>query len=159
MNWLKKLMLGMTWWAALAVASAGAADNPAHPKLTLVYDSPYGFEETLESLRNTIHAHNFRVFPDRYLEEGLTDEFSVNTRQVSVRFCNFSDLHEALTIDPQVGVVLPCTITVIEGEDGKVQLLTGNVQAMLTLFDNPKLTAAFQDLEDKYQAIIDEVTL
>jgi cytochrome c oxidase cbb3-type subunit 3 len=68
-------------------------------------------------------------------------------------------LHEALEIEPQVGVVLPCTITVIEREDGKVQLLTGNVQAMLTLFDNPKLTAAFQDLEDKYQAIIDEVTL
>lgn len=47
------------------------------------------------------------VFPDRYLEEGLVDELSVNTRQVSVRFCNFSDLHQALQIDPQVGVVLP----------------------------------------------------
>ena len=159
MKWLKKLMLSMAWLAAMSVASAGAASNNTPPKLTLVYDSPYGFEETLESLRSTIHAHNFRVFPDRYLEEGLTDEFSVNTRQVSVRFCNFSDLHEALMIEPQVGVVLPCTITVIEGEDGKVQLLTGNVKAMLTLFDNPKLTAAFQDMEDKYQAIIDEVTL
>ncbi|WML89794.1 DUF302 domain-containing protein [Thiothrix lacustris] len=159
MNWLKKLIVGMTCWAVMLVASASNADGSEHPKLTLIYDSPYGFEETLESLRNTIHAHNFRVFPDRYLEEGLTDEFSVNTHQVSVRFCNFSDLHEALEIEPQVGVVLPCTITVIEREDGKVQLLTGNVQAMLTLFDNPKLTAAFQDLEDKYQAIIDEVTL
>lgn len=158
MKRLKNLMLlGLLWLATTMTASGAEQGN--NLKLTLVYDSPYGFEETLESLRNSIHAHNFRVFPDRYLEEGLVDEFSVNTRQVSVRFCNFSDLHQALQIEPQVGVVLPCTITVIENEAGKVQLLTGNVQAMLTLFDNPDLTAAFQDLEHKYQAIIDEVTL
>jgi len=158
MKHLKKLMLLSLLWLATAM-TASAAEQGDKLKLTLVYDSPYGFEETLESLRNTIHAHNFRVFPDRYLEEGLVDEFSVNTRQISVRFCNFSDLHQALQIEPQVGVVLPCTITVIENADGKVQLLTGNVQAMLTLFDNPDLTAAFHDLEQKYQAIIDEVTL
>lgn len=158
MKRLKKLMLVSVLWLATAMTATGA-EHGDNLKLTLVYDSPYGFEETLESLRNTIYAHNFRVFPDRYLEEGLVDEFSVNTRQVSVRFCNFSDLNAAIQIEPQVGVVLPCTITVIESEDGKVQLLTGNVKAMLTLFDNPKLTAAFQDLEKKYQAIIDEVTL
>ncbi|WGZ93741.1 MAG: DUF302 domain-containing protein [Candidatus Thiothrix putei] len=158
MKRLKKLMLMSVLWLATTMTATGA-EHGNNLKLTLVYDSPYGFDETLESLRNTIHAHNFRVFPDRYLEEGLVDEFSVNTRQVSVRFCNFSDLYAAIQIEPQVGVVLPCTITVIEGEDGKVQLLTGNVQAMLTLFDNPELTAAFQDLEQKYQAIIDEVTL
>lgn len=158
MKRLKNLMLLSLLWLVTTMTASGA-EQGNNLKLTLVYDSPYGFEETLESLRNSIHAHNFRVFPDRYLEEGLVDEFSVNTRQVSVRFCNFSDLHQALQIEPQVGVVLPCTITVIENEAGKVQLLTGNVQAMLTLFDNPDLTAAFQDLEQKYQAIIDEVTL
>ena len=158
MKRLKNLMLLGLFWLGTTMTVSGA-EQGNNLKLTLVYDSPYGFEETLESLRNSIHAHNFRVFPDRYLEEGLVDEFSVNTRQVSVRFCNFSDLHQALQIEPQVGVVLPCTITVIENEAGKVQLLTGNVQALLTLFDNPDLTAAFQDLEQKYQAIIDEVTL
>ena len=158
MKMLKKLIvMGITVWCLSMTANA--TTTPSGLKLTLVQESPYGFEETLESLRNTIHAHNFRVFPNRYLEEGLTDELSVNTKQVSVRFCNFSDLHEALQIEPQVGVLLPCTITVIEDAAGKVTLVTGNVKAMLTLFDNPRLTAAFKDLEGKYQAIIDEVTL
>ena len=148
MKMLKKLIvMGITVWCLSMTANA--TTTPSGLKLTLVQESPYGFEETLESLRNTIHAHNFRVFPDRYLEEGLTDELSLNTKQVSVRFCNFSDLHEALQIEPQVGVLLPCTITVIEDATGKVTLVTGNVQAMLTLFDNQRLTAAFKALEGK----------
>lgn len=157
MKTLKNLMLmGIIGWY-LSLTPYATASNDL--KLTLVQESPYGFEETLDALRKAILANNFRVFPDRYLEEGLTDEFSVNTKQVSVRFCNFNDLHEALQIEPQAGVLLPCTITVVEDETGKVTLVTGNVKAMLTLFDNPRLTAAFQGLEDKYQAIIDEVTL
>ncbi|QTR50238.1 DUF302 domain-containing protein [Candidatus Thiothrix anitrata] len=157
MKALKNLIImSITWWFLSMTAHATTSSDL---KLTLVQESPYSFEETLDALRKAILANNFRVFPDRYLEEGLTDEFSVNPKQVSVRFCNFNDLHEALQIEPQAGVLLPCTITVVEDEVGKVTLVTGNVKAMLTLFDNPRLTAAFQDLEDKYQAIIDEVTL
>ncbi len=87
MKRLKNLILLSLLWLVTTMTASGA-EQGNNLKLTLVYDSPYGFEETLESLRNSIHAHNFRVFPDRYLEEGLVDEFSVNTRQVSVRFCN-----------------------------------------------------------------------
>ena len=73
MKMLKKLIvMGITVWCLSMTANA--TTTPSGLKLTLVQESPYGFEETLESLRNTIHAHNFRIFPDRYLEEGLTDE-------------------------------------------------------------------------------------
>lgn len=143
----------------LGLAAAGSVAASDETSLTLIHDSPYSFEETLASLRETIRAHNFRVFPDRYLEEGLVDEFSVNERQVSIRFCNFHDLHEAIQIEPRIGVVLPCAITVVEREDGSVQLLTANVQAMMALFDNDKLASAFRGIEAKYTAILDEVTL
>lgn len=154
-----KIWLSATVLLFAFTAGSASALSSNETRLTLVRDSPYSFEETLESLRNTIRAHNFRVFPDRYLEQGLTDEFSVNERQVSVRFCNFHDLYEALQIEPQIGVVLPCTITVVEQEDGSVQLLTANVQAMMTVFDNEKLEKAFRGIEAKYEAILDEVTL
>lgn len=143
--------------AALFVGSAKAENDKV--TLALTYESPYSFEETLDSLREAVRSHNFRVFPDRYLEQGLTDEFSVNTRQVSVRFCNFRELHEALQIEPQIGVVMPCAITVIEQEDGTVQLVTANVNAMMALFGNKRLTDAFKGIEAKYEAILDEVTL
>ncbi len=69
------MLLSLLWLVTTMTASGTEQGNDL--KLTLVYDSPYGFEETLESSRNSIHAHNFRVFPGRYLEEGLVDEFSV----------------------------------------------------------------------------------
>ncbi|MCU7958548.1 MAG: c-type cytochrome [gamma proteobacterium symbiont of Bathyaustriella thionipta] len=36
-------------------------------------ESPYDFETTVENVRQTVAGNNFRVFPDRYLEQGLSD--------------------------------------------------------------------------------------
>jgi cytochrome c oxidase cbb3-type subunit 3 len=127
--------------------------------LTLTYESSSGFDETVESLRAAIRSNNFRVFPDRYLEEGLTDEFSVNKKQVSLRFCNFNKLFEALKLEPRLGVILPCTVTVVEGEDGKVRIIAANVEALAKLFNNDKLSEAFATIKASYDTILDEVTL
>ncbi|CAA6804565.1 MAG: Putative cytochrome c [uncultured Thiotrichaceae bacterium] len=126
--------------------------------LTTIHDSPYDFDKTVLTLREAIESHNFRTFPDRFLEQGLTDEFSVNQRQLSIRFCNFNQLDKALKLEPRLGVLLPCAITVIEHENGEVQLFAANISAMAALFDNAPLTELIGDLQDSYDDIIEEVT-
>jgi cytochrome c oxidase cbb3-type subunit 3 len=126
---------------------------------TLFMDSPYSFDETVKRIREIVSANNFRVFPERYLEQGLTDEFSVNKRQIIIRFCNFNKLFDALKIEPRLGTILPCKVTVIEKEDGSVQLVYANVSALATLFNNDRLSEAFEEIEQSYNDILDEVTL
>lgn len=137
-------------------ASNDATDDV--PSLTVTYDSPHDFEKTVETLRDVIASHNYRTFPDRYLEQGLVDELEVNTRQITVRFCNFSKLYDALKKEPRLGVVLPCAITVVEHEDGSVQLLTTDVEAVARMFNNKELDGAVQYLKSSYEEILDEVT-
>jgi len=136
-----------------------APKEDSDESFTLFSDSPYSFDETVKLIRETIHANNYRVFPERYLEQGLTDEFSVNKKQIIIRFCNFNKLYAALKIEPRLGTILPCKVTVVEKEDGSTQIIYANVKALSKLFNNDQLEQAFQEIEESYNDILEEVTL
>jgi cytochrome c oxidase cbb3-type subunit 3 len=129
------------------------AGKPAY-----IMESPYGFDETVEALKQALTGANFRIFPPRYLEQGLTDEFSVNTRQVSIRFCNFKELYHLLNIDPRLGTVLPCRINVIE-RNGKVLLVSANVVEEAKLFNNRELLEVAVLMEEIILGVMEEATL
>jgi cytochrome c oxidase cbb3-type subunit 3 len=132
-----------------------AADEPP----SHVYESPYDFETTVANVKETLVGNNFRIFPDRYLEQGVADEFEVNTRQIGIRFCNFNELYGMLKIEPRLGVVLPCRITILERPDGKVLLVVPNLRVISHWFNNDQLVRLWDHMEETFNEIIEEVTL
>ncbi|MEE9310395.1 MAG: DUF302 domain-containing protein [Cocleimonas sp.] len=156
------LLFVVNGFSVTASADNKKAPTPTTPTkeaLTIIVDSPYAFEETVKRLQETIRSYNYRVFPNRFLEQGLTNKFSVNQKQVVVRFCNFNMLYKSLKDEPRLGIILPCKITVIEKENGTVQLLYANINVLSKLFHNDKLKKAAIQIEESYSDIIDEVTL
>jgi len=129
------------------------AGKPAY-----VMESPYDLETTVENVKQALAGANFRIFPQRYLEQGLTDEFSVNVRQVAIRFCNFKELYHLLNIDPRLGTVLPCRINVLE-QNGKVLVISANVAQLATLFNNQELSEVGVLMEEIILTVMEEATL
>ena len=129
-------------------------ERPTH-----VYESPYDFATTVDNVKQALSGANFRIFPDRLLEQGLTDEFSVNKRQIGIRFCNFNVLYGMLKIEPRLGIVLPCRITIMEREDGEVVLVVPNLRVVSRWFNNDELAGLWDDMEESFTEIIDEATL
>lgn len=134
----------------------GASATDERP--TRLYRSPYDFETTLSNLKMALSGANFRIFPDRFLEQGLYDEFSVNQRQVGIRFCNFSLLYGMLKIEPRLGVVLPCRITVMERPGGEVMLAVPNLRVVSRWFNNDELIGLWDRMEESFAEIIEEAT-
>jgi cytochrome c oxidase cbb3-type subunit 3 len=124
----------------------------------LVFDSPYDFDTTVGNLVNAIKGNNFRSFPPRTLDQGLTDEFDMNRRQVTLRFCNFRRLYDLMNVDPRLGIVLPCRVTVVERDDGQVQVLAMNMAVIARIFNNDGLTKAFVTMQEVQASIIEEAT-
>lgn len=124
-----------------------------------VIESPYDMETTLENLRQALTGSNFRLFPERLLEEGLIDEFDVNRKQRTLRFCNFNALYAMLKIEPRLGVVLPCRITVVERDDKSVILVVPNFNAIPIWFNNNELFQLSSSMEENLLEIIEEATL
>lgn len=130
-------------------------DEPA----SLVYDSPYNFEETLDSLKRAIIGMNFVHIRDQPLDSGLVPEDKESKKHMMVYFCNFNFLYDALTIDPRVGMFLPCRITIVENEKGEVKLMAINPKHLSWLFNNNDLDDACNEMHDVYTSIMEEATL
>ena len=126
---------------------------------TIVFDSPYDLATTVGNIKQSLQGMNFRYFPDRYMELGLIDERFVNKKQVSMRFCNFEKLYEMINIDPRLGVVLPCRITVVENEEGQVKLYIMNMKLVSHFFNNDQLKGYANEMSEALSELIEEVTM
>lgn len=124
-----------------------------------IVESPYDMETTINNVRAAITGSNFRVFPERFLEQGLTDEFSVNKKQLGLRFCNFRSMYKMIRIEPRLGVVLPCRITVMERADGQVILVAPNFGAISLWFNNDEMLEIGAEIEEALLDILEEAVL
>jgi len=126
------------------------------PVITMA--SPYSLDETVENLKQAITDQNFTLIRTDYLEHGLTEKGKENKKQVVLHFCNFGFLFQALSIDPRVGMFLPCRVTVIEHE-GKVQISTINPKRLSKLFNNHELDEYCDEMYEAYSTLLEDATL
>lgn len=141
-----------------SLAAGGTPVDDSGGKPVIQFESSYDLEQTLENLKQAVIGRNFRIIREQYLDEGLVAQGEENTRRVMLYFCNFSFLHEALGIDPRVGLFLPCRVTLVETEHG-VQVMSINPKNLSRLFNNSELDKACQQMHDLYEEIIEEATL
>lgn len=134
-------------------ASVLTAEKPI-----IVRESPYDLKTTVENVRNAITTHNFFFGREQPLEYGLTTPDKADPHQVVLYFCNISFLNQALSIDPRVGLFLPCRITVVE-RHGKVMLMSVNPEVLSKLFNNSELNELCKQMRQNYIAIMEEATL
>ncbi len=125
---------------------------------SLIVESPYSFEETVENVRQTITGKNFRLIREQYMDTGYVPEGQENKKQLILYFCNFNFLNSALTIDPRVGIFLPCRITIVE-QDGIVQVMAINPMRLSRIFNNVELNEACHEMRDVYTEILEDATL
>ncbi len=126
--------------------------------LVITVDSPYGLDETVANLKQAIIGQNFTLIRTDYLEHGLVEEGKENKKQIVLHFCNFNFLFEALSIDPRVGMFLPCRVTIIE-KDGKVQLSTINPKRLSKLFNNHELDESCETMHEVYSNLLEDAVL
>jgi cytochrome c oxidase cbb3-type subunit III len=122
-------------------------------------ESSYDLETTVENVKRAAVGRNFRIIRIQNLESGLFDNKQVNQKQIIIYFCNFNFINNALSLDPRVGLFMPCRITAIEHADGTVELLSVNPRYMSGVFNNAELDESCSRMYDTYTAIMEEATL
>jgi mono/diheme cytochrome c family protein/uncharacterized protein (DUF302 family) len=134
-------------------------DDPYHEEpASLIVESAYSFDETVNNVKRAITGSNFVHIRDQALTYGFDVQTSKNPRQTIIYFCSFSFLYDALKIDPRVGMFLPCRITVTE-HNGKVQMMTINPKHLSQLFNNDELDASCDQMHEVYSSILEDASL
>ena len=71
--------------------------------------------------------------------------------------CHAPSAMKALSIVPEIGLLLPCNVTIFENDDGTIAVAAVNAEAMLTVADNPDLLPIAAEVNQRLQSAINTV--
>lgn len=123
----------------------------------IMYRSAYSFEQTIENIKRTVVDKKFKLTEMQPVDSPKVSAGGDDKHHTMVYFCNYDIINEALTIDPRIGMFLPCKITVTES-NGVVQAMSINPKRLSQLFNNDELDKACEEMHDTYSRILREAT-
>jgi uncharacterized protein (DUF302 family) len=107
-------------------------------------DLDYGaaLEKTVAALK----AEGFGVLTEIDVRETMQKKLGVEMLPYKILgACNPPLAHRALTAAPEVGLLLPCNVTVRQLEDGGVEIALIDPLTMLGVVENPELKAIAEE--------------
>ncbi|MEE4257504.1 MAG: DUF302 domain-containing protein [Bacteroidales bacterium] len=98
------------------------------------------FNETLEKVTEALKDVGFGVITEVNMKEKLKEKLDVDFKQyVILGACNPGFAYEAVQMEEELGVLLPCNVVVIDKEDGRVQVSAIDAAKMMSVVGNPEL--------------------
>lgn len=96
------------------------------------------FEPTIDKVTQALKTEGFGVLSDIDVAATLKAKLGVDHPPYRILgACNPQVAHQALSAEPDIGVLLPCNVVVRVDEDGDTCVLFMDPLAVLNLVDNP----------------------
>lgn len=115
------------------------------------------FEAVVERTRAALQKHGFGVLTEIDVQATLKTKIGEDFRPYRILgACNPVMAHEALKMEPHVGVMLPCNVVVQQTERG-VEVFAVDPAASMTAIDNASLLGHARTVGEHLRAAIDEV--
>ena len=113
------------------------------------------FEEAIQTTVDALKIEGFGVLTQIDVKTTLKDKINVDfCRYVILGACNPTLAHRALSANPDVGLLLPCNITVQEAESGVVVTAVDPIQMLGVLQEEPAVKAVAVEAKTKLERVI-----
>ncbi len=110
----------------------------------------YSFDETINKVQEVLKEQGFGVLSDIDVQATLKKKIDVDFRKYRILgACNPPFAHQALTAEPNIGVMLPCNVVVQETEKGKIEVTMINPMDAMQSVNNPEMTAIAEKVTEK----------
>jgi len=99
-----------------------------------------GFDEALARVSEALKTEGFGVLAEIDVRQTLQQKLGVEFRRYQILgACNPPFAHQALEIDLEAGLMMPCNVVVYERDDGRVTVLATDPQETAQATGNPEL--------------------
>lgn len=108
------------------------------------------FETALTQVTHALQAEGFGVLTEIDVQSTLKKKLDVDWRPYRILgACNPVLAHRALSTMPEIGLFLPCNVTVAQSEKGQVEVSLVDPMAMMAAAANPALEPIAQEAREK----------
>ena len=116
------------------------------------------FEEALTKVADELKKEGFGILTEIDVRETLKKKLDVNFRKYKILgACNPPFAYEALQVEDNIGVLLPCNVVVQELPDGKVEVAAIDPVQSMQAVGNPTLKVVAEKVRVKLRNVINNI--
>ena len=117
------------------------------------------YDDAITAVTAELQKEGFGVLTEIDVKATLKKKLDVEFRSYKILgACNPTLAYKALSLAPQVGLLLPCNVTVAQEEDSRIHISIVDPLQMLSVVDHPKLEAVACDAEERLRRVAAALT-
>ena len=116
------------------------------------------FDDVESSIREELQEQGFGILTEISVDETLKEKLDQDFRRYKILgACHPPTAFEALSSEMEIGLLLPCNVTIWENEDGTVTISAINAEKMLGFTQRDDLEHLSVQVNDWLKAAVDAV--
>ena len=154
-NWLRRRLLNSVWdnlALPQVIEKIRKENNMMTTDIGIRITLKTSFEQAVQKTIEALKAESFGVLTQIDVKATLKDKINVDFRRyVILGACNPTLAHRALSANTDVGLLLPCNVTVQEAGDGIVVTTVDPMQMLGVLEEDPAVKAVAVEAKTKLE--------
>jgi uncharacterized protein (DUF302 family) len=112
------------------------------------------YEEALERVTAALKTQGFGILTEIDVKDTLKKKLDVDFRPYKILgACNPPLAYRALSIAPEVGLLLPCNVTVAQAAEGTIEVSLVDPLVMLGAVSYPELQAVAEEARERLEKV------
>jgi uncharacterized protein (DUF302 family) len=118
----------------------------------------YQFDEAVDKISIALKDVGFGILTEIDMKATLKNKLDVDMRPYKILgACNPQFANKALSMEEKIGILLPCNVTVIETEDGKVDVSIMDPAVAMSVVENTKLESLAAVVREKLELALSNI--
>lgn len=127
-------------------------------KYYLNKSTDYQFDEAVDKITLALKSVGFGILTEIDMKATLKNKMDVDRRPYKILgACNPPFANKALSMEEKIGILLPCNVTVIETEDGHVDVSIMDPAVAMSVVENPKLESLASVVKEKLELALSNI--
>ncbi|MGK0291612.1 MAG: hypothetical protein ACI86H_003081 [bacterium] len=112
----------------------------------------FKFDDAIDRVTRALQTEGFGILTDIDVKATLKEKLDVDFKKYRILgACNPSFAYKAFQVEDQIGIMMPCNVTVIEQDNGHVDISIMDPTAAFNVIENEELQPFAVELKNRLE--------